>query len=262
MSETSDSPKKGQQNFCGACLLEALNKEISILRINLLRGVMGATADNIALEEVLERGFARKRSNFLDDYGLQDKPVLMWQCLPAEIFLPDISSKKILNAFSQGGGDRADDGWWHGFKSYTGPTLVFDGLASSKNPDDGWVTELHVDGYLSAGLWRFIEQGMRSEATVLEVADFHVNAFRDFAFLIREICDAGEYKGMLHLTATIFHADKLALLSDHRPMPVSPPKRKTFRWPVVSVNVTNLEEAWKVMAAQFLRIYSRRLPQS
>jgi hypothetical protein len=217
------------------------------------------TAERVALDEELERAFDRKRTNFLEDYDLKAKPALIWQARPSNPLKVDISSEKLREAMRGGGGPTTDDGWWRGFKMSWHPSLVFDGLASTMDSGSaGWVSEIHIDGHLLAGLWTFPESAPGSTNPVAGIADFYVNAFRDFTYLAGKVFEAAGASGVVHLTATMHQADKLALVANPGRVVVSAPKRRTLRWPISAVSPTELPRAGSEMAAQFMRVYGRK----
>lgn len=219
------------------------------------------TPERVALDEVLERALDRKRNNFLEDYDLKVKPALIWQAWPASDLKVDISSERLGEAMRRGGGPASGDAWWHGFKLTWPPSLVFDGLASSTDHSGaGWATEIHVDGHVCAGVWTFPESARGSTDSVPGVADFYVNAFRDFAFLASEIYEAAGASGEVHLTATMLQADKLAFLANPGRIVALAPKRKVLRWPIETVKAAELSGAGLAMAAQFMRVYGKRAP--
>lgn len=217
------------------------------------------TPEQIAPAEALERAFERKRANFLEDYDLKAKPALIWQAWTADKLEVDISDEKLREAMRGGGGPASDDAWWHGFKVSGWPTLIFEGLASTKDRDGaGWATEVHVDGHITAGVWTFPGSGQGSATPGHGVAEFYVDAFRDFTYLASKVFDTAGASGAVHLTATMHQADKLALLADPGHVVAPAPKRKVLRWPIATVDAAELLGAGSAMAAQFMRVYGRK----
>lgn len=220
-------------------------------------------AERIALEEALERFFKRKRTSFMEERELQTKPALTWQCWPSDALVLDLSNDKVREALREGGGPASTDGWWHGFKMSWRPALAFDGLTSSMDRGDaGWATELHADGHLVAGIWTFPELGSQSASPGPGVADFYVDAFRDFAYLAGKVYEAARYTATLHLTSTMHQADKLPLVGGYDRVVAKASTRKTLRWPIAIATVAALPEIGSAMATQFMRIYGRNLPKS
>jgi len=215
----------------------------------------------IALDEVLERALDRKRTNFLEDYGLKSKPALIWQAWPTAHVEVDLSEQKLQDAMRKGGGPTADEGWWNGFQFGWWPRLVFDGLTSeSEHGAIGWATEIHVDGHIAAGVWTFPEATESPSPPQLGVAEFYTGAFRDFSYLATQILSTLGVSGTVHATVTMHMADKLAWLAGRGRVTAPAPKRKTLRWPIVESNVADLAGAGSTMAAQFLRTYGRKPP--
>lgn len=221
------------------------------------------TSRQIAVDDALERVFERKRSSFLDDYELQSKPALIWQARPSDELALDISDEKLRAALSAGGGPASNDGWWRGFKMNWRHSLVFDGVASvSDYGSAGWVTELHVDGHLMAGVWTFPELGPTSAKPGPGVADFYVDAFRDFAYLASNTYEAAGYATVVQMTCTMHHADRLPLLGNHDRVLAPAPKRQTLRWPIANVKAAEMSQAGTAMATQFMRAYGRTGPRT
>ncbi len=216
------------------------------------------TTERVALDEALERACERKRVNFIDDYDLRTKPALIWQCWPTDALVLDVTDDKLLEAMRDGGGPTANDDWWQGFRRGSRPSLVFDGLASATDHGgEGWATEVHVDGHLAAGVWAFPELGSSSATPGPGVADFYVDAFRDFTYLAGRVCEGMGYSGLIYLTCTVLQADRLPLIG-HRDQILAPaPKRKTLRWPITTVKATETPKAGAAMAAQFMRAYGK-----
>lgn len=219
-------------------------------------------AEQIARDEALERAFDRKRANFLEDYDLTAKPALIWQAWPTAEIKLDLSSEKLHEAICGGGGPGANDGWWHGFKPYGRPSLVFNGLTSTRDyGSTGWATETHVDGHIAAGVWTFPESANGSNNPQLGVTDFYVDAFHDFTYLACKFFEVAGVSGTVHLTATMHQADKLAFLVPPGRVVVSAPKRKSLRWPIWTMNTAEMPETGLEMATQFMRAYGRSTPK-
>lgn len=84
--------------------------------------------ERFRLQEVLETMFIRRRNAFIDEHGLNDKPALILQCLPAAELALDLQNVDLHAAMTGGGGPGAQDGWWNAFKLNGRPALTFDGL--------------------------------------------------------------------------------------------------------------------------------------
>lgn len=216
----------------------------------------------LTFDEALERAFERRRSNFLADYRLLERPALIWQCHPSEPLTIDLTSEPLAEAFRQGGGPEADSGWWDSFKCQGRPVLVFDGVSSTSRRDKAtWGTEVHADGHVIAGVWTFPElwQVQTPGESVLGVADFYSEAFRDFAYFAARVFDAAPYSQGLYATCTMHRAQQLPLLGSHSVASLAS-NRDSLRWPLHAVGVGDLLAAGRSMAAQFLRIYGRMRP--
>lgn len=221
--------------------------------------------ERVNLEHALERFFESKRSNFLEDYELQARPALIWQCSPSESVEVDLPNGKVREAMRDGGGPTSNDGWWHGFKMSYRPVLVFDGLSSTTDLGGGagWATEIHIDGHLTAGIWTFPSRTASGSAgTGVGAADFYSDAFIDFVRLAGKVYEAADFAGAVHVTCTMHRANDLPLLSGYDRVLSPAPRRTTLRWPITTVETKGLPEAGTAMAAQFMRIYGRSLPKA
>ncbi len=218
-----------------------------------------AELERLRVDETLERFFHRKRDGFIEDHELRNRPALLWQCMPCTPLALEVSNEKIREAMRGGG---ADDGWWEGFRMNGPPRLAFEGLTSVGGSGDArWATELHVDGYLAAGIWTFPELRSHSGEVVAGVADYYADAFLDFVQLARGIYEAAQYSDRLRLTCSMHLATRLVLLGGRDQVIAPAPKRSTLRWPIVATDVAGLGDAGVAMAAQFLRAYGKRRPQ-
>jgi len=230
-----------------------------VTHVAVIRRALLDKANQFALDEVLEKFFHQKRANFMQDYDLLERPALIWQAWPSAELEVDVSNEQLLKAMQEGGHPESDYGWWYGFRPNGRPALVFDGLAStSRHSDDGWVTEIHVDGHICAGVWSFPKAADSAGSTELGIMDFYEGAHRDFTYLVSKAYEVVGVSGPIHLTATMHRANRIALLSSSRYGTAPVAKRETLRWPILTVNAAEILEAEKAMAAQFLRLYGRK----
>lgn len=221
------------------------------------------SAAEYSLEDALERVLARKRDSFAEDYGLRAKPALVWQCMPEESLDVDVVDDALRTAIQEGAGDVSDTGWWYGFNAGRRPVLVFDGLASTSAVDaSGWATECHADGHFMAGVWTFPEVSPNGQTPRAAVADFYVDAFRDFASVAGKVYEAVSYSSRVVLTCTMLQANQLPL-AGHRDRIIAPAvQRQVLRWPMLTVESPgHLKVACSAMAAQFMRAYGRAVPK-
>lgn len=209
--------------------------------------------------EVVERALERKRMNFSADYGVESKPALIWQCMPARELLLDVATDQLRETLQRGAGDESGIAWWYGFRANQPTVPVFEGYASSTLQNAaGWATELHVDGHLLAGVWSFPELSEKSGQPGPAVLSFYKTAFLHFVSLAAKVYEAASVPGKIFLTCTMQHADKLPLADDRGWIMSEAAKRQTLRWPVLSVeNGADFSAAGASMAAQFMRSYGR-----
>lgn len=215
------------------------------------------------LEEALERALGRKRDRFVEAYGLQSKSALVWQCMPEEALAVDVADQTLRAAIQEGTNAFSDTGWWCGFKVGRRPALVFDGLASTSDADaSGWVTEVHEDGHFLAGVWTFPEVSANGQASRPAVADFYVDAFRDFALVAGKVYEAASYTSSVVVTCTMLHANQLPLAGNRDHILAPAVKRQVLRWPLLRAECPgHVQVACSAMAAQFMRAYGRAVPK-
>lgn len=153
--------------------------------------------ERLSHQETIERAFATKRANLVEDHIIGEKPALIWQSSSSEPFSADVTSDSLKNAIRDGAEAIGDNGWWNNFHSYgCAPALVFDGLASSTGSEHQWVTEVHTDGHFIAACWAFPEysdHGLSGQG----IADFYTDAFRDFGYVAQRVYEALSYTGYL-----------------------------------------------------------------
>lgn len=222
------------------------------------------TADDYSLDEAIERAFERKRVNFVADYELGARPALIWQCMPVETLMLDVTNEPLREALREGAAAISDVGWWCAFKSGRRPALVFEGLASSTASDAaGWATEVHADGHFLAGVWTFPEVSSSAQTPIPAVADFYADAFRDFGFVARKVYEAAVYNAGALVTCTMLRSNKLPLAGSRDGILAAAVNRSELRWPVLTVEGPEyILTACAAMAAQFMRSYGRVAPKS
>lgn len=216
--------------------------------------------DQLLRDEVVERHLARKRDAFIEEYGLSGMPAFIWQSLPLDAVVVDVSKVDIQHALRQGKGSESDDAWWYGFRSGNLPSPVFDGIALSIRVDAQWATQLHVDGHLIASIWSFPSVLRQDRAEQMVLPTYFAEAFRDFGGLAQGCYKAADYAGKYTLTCTLEQADRLALGGARDNIIAPPTKRKTLRWPLLQVS--NSEEANAAayqMGVQLMRAYGKSM---
>lgn len=210
--------------------------------------------------EVIERHLADKRHSFAQDYGLEGKPALVWQTLPLEDAKVDITDEGVQGAVRQGKGVESEYGWWNGFRSGSSPSLVFDGIASSRLVDNGWASELHVDGHVIAALWTFPSLRLHDGTEQLAIPTFFAEAFKDFGSLVQNCYRAAGYSGGFALTCTLEEADRLALAASRENVIAEPVRRTVLRWPMFPVaNTNDAGAAAYAMGLQLMRAYGKAI---
>jgi hypothetical protein len=119
-------------------------------------------------------------AEFVETRCLQDKPALIIQASPTE---KDLEINVLLPAtvLALRGNQMEQHSWWNGFRTNYQPTPTFRGVAAyDDRAEPNWAYELHRDGHLIAGVWRFPTM-LKGNAEVACLADFYSEIFADFA---------------------------------------------------------------------------------
>lgn len=201
----------------------------------------------------------RKLTNFCVDYSLHDKPALVWQCTPLEPGEIHLGSNDLSATLAEGAGvDRSQNGWWYGFRLAQAPVPVFDGLKAHKMVDDlRWMTEVHSDGSVIAGLWSFPSVASH-EGNQLVIYDFHEEAFADFASLASRLFATAAIAYPALVTCTLLNAHILRFHRKGWRHPIEGPRRKTLQWRVRKANSREqVAPILKLMAAELPRAFGQ-----
>lgn len=159
--------------------------------------------------------FILRLHELLVTWGLIDKPGLYLQARPvAKGGAPlDVDAPAVRHALREGA--QGKEHWWDNLAAPVALSSVHGvtGLVSS-SPD--WVSELHRDGHMLAGVWSFPEAPTRGGET-LAIVDWYANFFTQFFDLMAKVAEAGSLSGDFHVTATLVNADGLrfATVNEH-----------------------------------------------
>lgn len=198
-----------------------------------------------------------KLRNFFNDHALESKPALIWQCAPVHPLEIDARAKSAAEALRQGASDDQTDGWWHAFRNHYAIELTFDGIKSRFRSDDpGWASELHTDGHIIAGVWKFPEAAL-ADKSVPVLMDFYQNAFADFGSLATRLLGALPMDFPVYITCTLLHANDLGFQRERQPGQIRMIRRSELQWKVRLVgSKVELEAASKVMGQELLLAYN------
>jgi hypothetical protein len=200
----------------------------------------------------------RKLAAFRADYQITDKPALVWQCRPMTSIEVDVKSTGLKEALSKGAVPGSDSAWWCAFRSGQQPTLVFDGLASSRDAEgQGWVAETHTDGHIVTGLWTFPDVPI-GDARSPCVSTFHGQAFTDFGTLAANLLEAAAYEGQCEMTCTLLRASQLPFVLESNRYHPQPRRlrRDELQWRIRPCQGADaIRAVAALMAEDFLRAY-------
>lgn len=212
-------------------------------------------AENLQNRDALQRAFKGKLDDFASDYGLNGKPAIVWQAMPAEVIHVDVLERSLQKALQHGSRSEVTSPWWNGFYSTLRTVPVFDGLAAHRAAASSlWMTEIHEDGHLIAGVWNF-----PATAAGPCVGEFFQDAFLDFGVLAHDIYAATSHAGGLYLTCMMQNANRLPMADKWGREIARAPNRETLRWPILELsNSEGLASSCKRMGAQFLRAYGQQ----
>lgn len=201
--------------------------------------------------------FLRKLVVFCHDYDLTDKPALIWQCRPVAPLEVNIAEPAIHEAIRNGAAEVSNAAWWYAFHSSQAPVFTFDGVAASAEHDAGWMSEMHSDGHIIAGLWTFPQ-----ENSALQLSDWHSEAFTDFAVLAKNLYAVAQHAGAIHVTCTLLKAPRLTFVRKDdrsRRVPRQQLQRPDLQWRVrVCDNSEGLHQIGVAMGRELLRAYGIR----
>ncbi|MGU7785054.1 hypothetical protein [Burkholderia sp. PU8-34] len=199
---------------------------------------------------------------FSETYSLLNRPALVVQARPIDQdFEIDVMDDAVRNALQRGNGGQ--NGWWSSFHSNYVPDPTFRGVAAvSQRGDPDWSYELHRDGHLIAGLWKFPELSNNGTENVSCVADFHVEFFCDFVEAALRVLKQAACEVPYSLTATLLGASDLyfAAKSDfgsgHKLLP--PCKQARLYWRVRTVDSPDTwRSAARMMGGELVGAYGR-----
>ena len=133
---------------------------------------------------------------------------------------------------------------------------VFDGLAAYDHENgQGWMTEVHTDGHIIAGVWTFIETVVEG-SKVNCVADFYADAFLDFGVLAAKLLEASGITGECSITCTLLNATELAYCKGMHTNHVRRISRKHLQWKVRECrDPSQISDTSILMATEFMRAY-------
>ncbi len=200
----------------------------------------------------------RRLTDFVEDYSLGDKPALIWQWRPCDLVEVDVSAPGVHDLISRGAVSSRMQSWWYGFRSSYGVVPVFSGL-SSTDPRNaaGWAAEIHTDGHLIAGLWRFPDVSTNGTPAAC-VSDFHLDAFRDFAELSETAAAVIKSTGPSCMTATLLAATSLQFVrsGNHWRGQAQRATRETMQWRVRTGPNSQVRAIGDAMAADYKRAFA------
>lgn len=209
-----------------------------------------------AVPPTLEAVLLAKRQNLLTDYGLTEKPTMVWQAAP--VGLASARREQIVNTdfFDDDERPYSSEGWWQSFKTNRGGISVFDGWSSMDYLDRGasWVVEVHHDGHLLVAYWDFENRLPRQPASNLLVPVLFEGAFLDFGHLAKGLYPRIQYAGAIGMTCSLTRA-QLVSFGNHRGEVVRPPSlRSELNWPVrIAAGVHDIGTTVGEMRQQFVR---------
>lgn len=211
--------------------------------------------------ETLEAALLSKRQNLLTDYGLTDKPTMVWQAAPVEA--TTVHRQQLANTDFFDGDDRPSrsNGWWQSFKTYRGGLPVFDGWSSMDYADGGsaWVVEVHHDGHLLVAYWDFDNRFRKDTADSLVVPAFFDEAFFDFGALAKSLYPRIQYPGLVAMTCSLTGAQKVSFGNHYGAIARVPSRRSELAWPVrTAASPEDIDATVEAMRLQLVRASGRQ----
>jgi hypothetical protein len=204
--------------------------------------------------------FERKLKIFGADYELKERPALVVQACPVDVFVElDLADSALRVALAQGSADATNSSWTGLQGAASGLRGSVDGIACvSGYVPPIWASELHTDAHLIAGVWDF-DRPTGSGKDALITWEY-VDLFADFGRLVASVATKIDRNTADWLvTATLLRADCLQYGSkaNRRTNSLSPPLRRPhleFRVRPCA-GVDGLQRAVGLMAKDFQRAY-------
>jgi hypothetical protein len=170
----------------------------------------------VILEDQLVRVRLKHQSEFvlrlhevLTNWSLNEKPGLVVQARPAENGALDLTAVKVRTTLREG--IEADDrpNFWDHFEAISMLYNVhgITGTVSTDTPR--WLTEVHRDGHMLAGVWDFPEVPVRGGHTAAAIAYWYASFFEEWFKLMANVAAAGGLSGEFLVTATLVNANLL-----------------------------------------------------
>lgn len=150
--------------------------------------------------------FLLRLHEVLVTWDLSSKPGLFVQARPTVPSTLDVARAEVRNALREG--ISGESNWWNSFgaaltlRSLHGITAVLNSEAPT------WLTEVHRDGHMLAGVWEFPPASDRDN-NVPVVASWYAAFFEEFFALASAVSGVGGLKGDFDVTATLVNANAL-----------------------------------------------------
>ena len=198
-----------------------------------------------------------KLLNFCADYGLLEKPAVIWQCHPTTALEVNVSDKAVREAIEAGAPETESNGWWHGFRSGRRSSPIFDGVAACSAADEqGWMSEFHTDVHVIGGLWRFPDSQVRDGSSSLLLSNFHRNAFHDFASLANRLSSLFDQSNPCLVTCTLINSDQIRFSRERHPYASTKVTRRFLQWRVrAAKDASERTAAYDLMAVELVRAF-------
>jgi hypothetical protein len=169
----------------------------------------------ISLRLKSEPEFVLRLQEVLATWQLEDKPGLFLQARPAENSqcALDLDQVAIRNAIREGVADEAYP--WDNFEAPVIQRALhgLTGLNDSQSPE--WIFEVHRDGHLLAGVWKFPTLPTR-DGESLVIADWYARFFTQFFAHAATVMRAANARGEFVATATLVNARSLRFAEGRR----------------------------------------------
>lgn len=207
--------------------------------------------DDKLLTTRLERNpeFLLRLHEVLATWGLAGKPGLYLQARPAPgsaVHL-DVDAPAVRQALRTGA--QGDERWWDSLEAPHTQRNVhgITGLMDATKPE--WLTEVHHDGHVLAGVWTFPSAPTRDGETLV-IADWYANFFRHFFEFAASVAQAADLNGQFQVTATLVNADALRYANSNNAGYIGvsgePCNLKNVQWMVHTSEIGS--EQWQALA--------------
>lgn len=143
------------------------------------------------------------------NWSLADKPGLVVQARPLKEAALDVMEVKVRNALREGIDTDDAANFWDHFEAVRMLHNLHGITATANTESPTWLTEVHRDGHMVAGVWDFPDMAARDGQNAAVIAYWYASFFEESFKLMANVAAAGRLNGEFQVTATLANANML-----------------------------------------------------